>query len=502
MASSKTHFDLIVIGGGPAGYVAAIRAAQLGKTVACVERDKLGGVCLNWGCIPTKALIASAEMYYKAKHESEHFGITIKDVGYDWDKVIGRSRNVSGQLNKGVGFLFKKNKITHFDGHAFIPKAGTVQVFKHEAVDTGTQAIDQDMPAEVRFTSDPKHTLTADKILIATGAAPRPLPGAPYDGEKIISSKDAMVLPKKPKKLLVVGSGAIGMEFAFFYNAFGTEVTVVEMLDRVMPIEDVDVSKEIAKSFKNQGITIKTGHVTKSIETTKDGIQAVIAKAGDDAGKPETLEADHALVAIGVRGRYDGLFEDSLGVELFKEHIKVDYRKPGATYETSLPGVYAVGDVIGPPWLAHVASEEAIVCVERMFAPEDGHDAPDIDYGSIPGCTYCNPQVASIGYTEQRAKDEGLDFTTATFPFQASGKAQALGDTTGFVKLIASKDHGEILGAHMIGEGVTELIAEISLARSMEATVDEVINTIHAHPTMSEAVHEAALGTDGRMIHF
>ncbi|MEM9753912.1 MAG: FAD-dependent oxidoreductase, partial [Planctomycetota bacterium] len=303
--ATKTHFDLIVIGGGPAGYVAAIRAAQLGKSVACVERDKLGGVCLNWGCIPTKALIASAEMYYKAKHESEHFGIKVGEISYDWDKVIGRSRSVSGQLNKGVGFLFKKNKITHFDGHAFIPKAGIVQVFDHSAVeaslDPKRQKVDQDMPAEVRFTSDPKHTITGDKILIATGASPRPLPGAEYDGEKIISSKDAMVLPKKPKKLLVVGSGAIGMEFAFFYNAFGTEVTIVEMVDRVMPIEDADVSKEIAKSFKNQGITIKTGHVTKSIEKTKAGIKATVAKVGDESGKTETIEADHALVAIGVR---------------------------------------------------------------------------------------------------------------------------------------------------------------------------------------------------------
>ncbi|MEM8494194.1 MAG: dihydrolipoyl dehydrogenase [Planctomycetota bacterium] len=500
--ATKTHFDLIVIGGGPAGYVAAIRAAQLGKSVACVERDKLGGVCLNWGCIPTKALIASAEMYYKAKHESEHFGIKVGEISYDWDKVIGRSRSVSGQLNKGVGFLFKKNKITHFDGHAFIPKAGIVQVFDHSAVeaslDPKRQKVDQDMPAEVRFTSDPKHTITGDKILIATGASPRPLPGAEYDGEKIISSKDAMVLPKKPKKLLVVGSGAIGMEFAFFYNAFGTEVTIVEMVDRVMPIEDADVSKEIAKSFKNQGITIKTGHVTKSIEKTKAGIKATVAKVGDESGKTETIEADHALVAIGVRGRFDGLFEDSLGVEIFKGHIKVDYHAPGTDYHTSVPGIYAVGDVIGPPWLAHVASEEAIVAVERMF----GHTAPDIDYGSIPGCTYCNPQVASIGLTEQACKDQGIAYDTATFPFQASGKAQALGDTTGFVKLIASADHGEILGAHMIGEGVTELIAEISLAKSLEATADEVINTMHAHPTMSEAVHEAALGTDGRMIHF
>ncbi len=496
--SDKTHFDLIVIGGGPAGYVAAIRAAQLGKNVACVERDKLGGVCLNWGCIPTKALLAGAELYHKLQHERDDFGITADNVGYDWDKIIGRSRKVAGNLNKGVGFLFKKNKVTHVDGHAFIPKAGTVEVYEHKDVDAKLAAVDQDLPAEVRFKSKPKQTLTADKVLVCTGASPRPLPGAPFDGEKIISSKEAMILPQRPDKMLIVGSGAIGMEFAYFYNAFGTEVTVIEMLDRVLPVEDRDVSAAAEKAFKKQGITVKTGHITKSIETTDQGIKAVVAKANDESSQGETIEADCALVAIGVRGRFDGLFDDSLGIELFKGHIKTAYRNPGATYETSVKGIYAVGDVIGPPWLAHVASEEAIVAVERMF----GHTAPDLDYESIPGCTYCVPQVASIGYTEQRCKDEGIEYDAASFPFQASGKAQALGDTTGFVKLIAGKKHGEILGAHMIGEGVTEMIAEMSLAKTLEATIDEVIATIHAHPTMSEAVHEAALGADGRMIHF
>ncbi|MEO1236824.1 MAG: FAD-dependent oxidoreductase, partial [Planctomycetota bacterium] len=411
------------------------------------------------------------------------------------------SRNVAGNLNKGVGFLFKKNKITHFDGHAFIPKAGTVEVYDHAEVETSLDpkrpAVDQDMPADVRFASKPKQTLTADKLLIATGAAPRPLPGAPFDGERVISSKEAMTLPERPGSLLVVGSGAIGMEFAYFYNAFGTQVTVVEMLDRVLPVEDRDVSKAAEKAFKNQGVEILTGHVTKSIETTDTGIKAVIAKVDNEA-KTREIEADKVLVAIGVRGRFDGLFDEQLGVEIVKGHIKVDYKKPGADYQTSVPGIYAVGDVIGPPWLAHVASEEAIAAVERMY----GHELPDIDYESIPGCTYCNPQVASIGYTEERCKDEGLDYAVGNFPFVASGKAQALGETAGFVKLITAKPHGEILGAHMIGEGVTEMIAEMGLARRLEATAEEVINTIHAHPTMSEAVHEAALGTDGRMIHY
>ncbi|MEM1027583.1 MAG: dihydrolipoyl dehydrogenase [Planctomycetota bacterium] len=501
MANSNDNFDLIVIGGGPAGYVAAIRAAQLGKKVACVERDALGGVCLNWGCIPTKALIAGAEMYSKIQHEGDAFGIKVEGLSYDWDKIIGRSRGVAGNLSKGINFLFKKNKITHFDGHAFIPTAGKVAIYDHADVDTALDpkrpAIDQDMPAEVRFTSKPKQVITAEKILIATGAAPRNLPGAPFDGEKIITSKEAMNLPEKPEKLLVVGSGAIGMEFAYFYNAFGTEVTVVEMLDRVLPVEDHDVSKAAEKDFKKQGVNILTGHITKSIEKTDAGIKAVVAKV-DQEDKVQEIEADKVLVAIGVRGRFDGLFEDSLGIELFKGHIKIDYKAPGTDYQTSVPGVYAVGDVIGPPWLAHVASEEAILCVERMY----GHDGHDVDYTSIPGCTYCNPQVASIGLTEQACQEQGLEYNVGNFPFAASGKAQALGETDGFVKLITGKPHGEILGAHMIGEGVTEMIAEMGIARRLEATAEEVISTIHAHPTMSEAVHEAALGTDGRMIHF
>ncbi len=499
--ADPTSFDLIVIGGGPGGYVGAIRASQLGMKVACVERDKLGGVCLNWGCIPTKALLAGAEFYHKLTHDAADWGIHAKDVSFDWEKVIGRSRKVAGNLNKGVHHLFKKNKIEHFDGHAFIPKAGTVEVYDRKDVDTDPKrpAIDQDMPAEVRFSAKPKQVLKAKHIIIATGAAPRALPGAPFDGETIISSKEAMVLPQRPESLLIVGSGAIGMEFAYFYNAFGTKVTVVEMLDRVLPIEDHEVSKAAQKAFKKQGIEVLTGQTVKSIEKTGAGIKATIVPADESkGGSPKTLEADKVLVAIGVRGRFDGLFDDQLGIELVKGHIKTNYRTPGSKYQTSVKGIYAIGDVIGPPWLAHVASEEAIVCVERLA----GHEAEDIDYDSIPGCTYCQPQVASIGFTEQRCKEEGIEYNAGTFPFQASGKAQALGETAGFVKLITGKKHGEVLGAHMIGEGVTELIAEMALARKLEATAEEVIATIHAHPTMSEAVHEAALGVDGRMIHF
>ena len=506
---SGDSFDLVVIGGGPGGYVAAIRAAQLGKKVACVERDKLGGVCLNWGCIPTKALLAGAEMKSKLEHDGEAFGITVDQIKVDWERVIGRSRGVAGQLNKGVGFLFKKNKVTHVAGHAFIPAAGKVEVYENaDAKGSGGK---------------PTRTLTAEKILICTGAQPRELPGAPFDGERVLAAKDAMVLPACPKRMLIVGSGAIGMEFAYFYNAFGTEATVVEMLDRVMPVEDREVSAAAKKAFEKQGIRILTEHKTSAIEVTDAGIRATLEPVNAEADAPhpakksysaegpeqdksdvaaddgtaETIEADCVLVAIGVRGRYDGLFDDSLGLETHREHIRVDYRRAKPDYQTSVKGIFAAGDVIGPPWLAHVASEEAIVAVERMF----GHEVADIDYEAIPGCTYCHPQVASIGYTTQRADEEKIEYEVGTFPFQASGKAQAMGETTGFVKLLTGKKHGEILGAHMIGEGVTELVAEMSLAIKMEATAEEVIGTIHAHPTMSEAVHEAALGTEGRMIH-
>jgi dihydrolipoamide dehydrogenase len=482
------HFDLIVIGGGPAGYVAAIRAAQLGMQTAIVERDALGGTCLNWGCIPTKALLKNAELYHTLTHHADQFGLSFDNLQYDWSKTVGRSRDVAHSLSKGVAFLMKKNKVKPYDGHAFVPAAGQVQVFEKD---------DTQRKGKV------KAELTADKVLVCTGAQSRPLPGTPFDHDKVINSRDAMTLPEQPGKLLIVGSGAIGMEFAYFFNAYGTEVTVVEMLDRVLPVEDDDSSKAVLKAFKKAGVDFKLKHLTTNIDLRDDGITATVAPVGKDgkpdAGKAETIDADKVLVAIGVMGRYDGLFDDSLGLETVKDHIKVDYKKPGADYQTSVPGLYAVGDVIGPPWLAHVASEEAILCVERMA----GHDdAPDIQYDAIPGCTYCHPQVASIGMTERAVQEAGLDYTAATFPFQASGKAQALGDTTGFTKILASKKHGEILGVHMVGENVTELIAEASLAIRNELTADELIVTIHPHPTMSEGTHEAALGTEGRMIHF
>ena len=483
--AEQTQFDLVVIGGGPGGYVGAIRAAQLGMSVACVERDKLGGVCLNWGCIPTKALLAGASFYHQLKHDADQWGIEADNVRHNWEKVIGRSRGVADQLNKGIHGLFKKNKITHFEGHAHIPEKGTVSVYDKDDVARKGKA---------------KQTLQAKNILIATGAVPRDLPGAEFDGDKIIASKEAMTLKEQPEKLLIVGAGAIGMEFAYFYNAFGTEVTVVEMLDRVVPIEDEETSKAVRKAFKKQGVTLHTATKTTNVQKTDKGIKATLEPVNDGGSAASAavkeIEADKVLVAIGVRGRVDGLFDDKLGLEMHKDHIKADTDKQ--TYQTSVPGIYAIGDVIGPPWLAHVASEEAVVCVEKLA----GHEGDELDYQSIPACTYCEPQIASIGLTEQQCKEQGIDYNVGNFPMKASGKAQAMGATEGFNKILTGKKHGEILGAHMVGENVTELIAELGLARKLEATADEIIATVHAHPTLSETTHEAALGTQGRMLHF
>jgi dihydrolipoamide dehydrogenase len=489
------QFDVVVIGGGPAGYVGAIRAAQLGLSVACVERGQLGGVCNNWGCIPTKALLAGAELYARLKHEAADWGILADNIRHDWSKVIGRSRSIADLGGKGIASLFKKHKITHVQGHARITAAGKVEVHKTDPIESAWDTAADAKAA--RTTGGVTERLTCKHIVIATGAIARSLPGAEFDGNRIIGAKDAMSLPEQPKHLIVIGAGAIGMEFAYFYNAFGTKVTVVEMLDRVLPNEDADVSAAVDKSFRKQGIDLHVAHKTTSVKPSDDGVEVTIASVKDE-GKSQTLKGDRVLVAIGVRGRYDGLFSPNVKVETFKDHIKVDKR----TYATSVKGIYAVGDVIGPPWLAHVASEEAIVCVERIA----GHHADDIDYGAIPGCTYCLPQVASLGSTEQTLQAQGLkagsDYTVGKFPFLASGKARAMGNTEGFIKLLTDKKTGEILGVHMVGESVTELLAEMGLAKRLEATTDELIATMHAHPTLSEAVHEAALGAMGRMIHF
>ena len=489
--STQRHFDLIVIGSGPGGYVGAIRAAQLGLKVACIDRDKLGGVCLNWGCIPSKALLHGAEVYDEAVNHGKEWGINITGVEVDWQAFIGRSRKITEQLNGGVGYLFKKNGVEHIQGHAHIV--------------SGTNGV---TPCEVQvkeatgdyYSGDGGtvlETVTADRVLIATGAKPRDLPFAPCDGNTIINSAHAMTLESRPESLVIIGSGAIGMEFAYVYNAFGTKVTVIEMLDRILPVEDEEVSKLAQRAFKKQGITFHTNTGVKNIELSGDGGTVTYSPVGDDS-KEETITGEKILVAIGVVPRCDGLFSDSLGIELDRGFIKTDAKEVETpTYKTNVPGIYAIGDIIGPPLLAHVASEEAVTCVERMA----GHHTFGVDYNSIPGCTYTNPQIASIGMTEAKVQEAGIDYIKGVYSLKSHGKAIATGATEGFVKLLASKPYGEILGAHIIGNSASELIAEIGLAIRLEATVEDIISTMHAHPTMAEAIHEAALGTEDRMIH-
>lgn len=516
---AQKHFDVIVIGSGPGGYVGAIRAAQLGYKTAIVDRAQLGGVCLNWGCIPSKALISNAELMEKLSHR-EQWGLKLKgEVGFDWDKVIKRSRDVASKLSKGVEFLMRKNKIEHFPLHAkIVSGAGAGKKCTVELYDCDVQEELTSAPATPK--DKPKETITADRVMIATGAVARDLPFARFDGDRIWGAREAMFNQEKPKHLIVVGAGAIGVEFGYVYKQFGSEVTIIEMQDRLVPIEDEDIGNAMTKLFKKQGYAVHTKTTVTGIEKTKSGVKVSIAPIGKD-GKPDdakrqTIDGDHVLLAIGVIGRFDGLFDDALKLETVQGHIKTDYVPIGPDapmtaqaldYQTSVEGVYAVGDVIGPPWLAHVASEEAVLCAER-WAWKDGkldHEPIPLDYTVIPGCTYCQPQVASVGFTEQVLKQRGLkkgqDYEVGQFPFTALGKAIAAGHTDGFAKIIRGLPHGEILGAHIMGDSATELIAELSLARRMEATSEELIATVHAHPTMHESVREAALASEGRVIN-
>jgi dihydrolipoamide dehydrogenase len=459
------NYDLIVIGAGPAGYVAAIKAAQLGKKVACVDKERGGGTCNNWGCIPTKALLKNAELYHTMAHRTAEFGFKIDGLGYDWSTIIKRSRTVSEKGSAGVDFLFKKNKIDNLRGMASMDKAGEVKV----------------------TSADGKvETHTAAKVLIATGCVSRPLPGLDFNGTTVIGSKEALALPEQPKSIVIIGAGAIGVEFAYFFNAFGTKVTIVEMMPNLLPIEDTEVSQTLEKSFAKQGITALTNHKTLKTETSESGVKVTVA---DAKGAEKVLEADKVLVAIGIQPLLPG---GSLKFELVKGYLKTSDR-----YETSVPGVFAAGDIIGPPWLAHVASFEAVQAVQGMFNPKFKPKKVDV----FPGCTYCQPQVASVGLTERAAKEKGLKFKIGKFPFMASGKARAIGESEGFVKLIVGEPHGEILGAHIIGSEATEMIAELGLAISSELTYEEIEATIHAHPTLSEAVFEAAEAAAGHAIH-
>lgn len=455
-------YDLIVVGGGPAGYVGAIRAAQLGKKVACVEMERAGGTCLNWGCIPTKSLLRNAELFQLMNKHAGDFGMSFDNLAFDWSKVVGRSRKVSERLAGGIEMLFKKNKVDYIRGTASVPKAGVVDVTDKEGKKT---------------------TYTASKILIATGVVTREMPGFPFNGKSVIGSKQALVLPEQPKEIIIVGAGAIGIEFAYFFNAFGTKVTVVEMMPNILPVEDTEVSIALEKSLTKQGIRLLTGTKVDKTETTHKGVKLTVSGKAN-----ETLEAPIALVAIGV----SPLLPADLNVKLdAKGWIQTNDK-----YETSVRGIYAAGDIIGPPWLAHVASFEAIQAVEGMFAGKTPRKV-----GVFPGCTYCQPQVASVGLTERAAKEKGLKYKVGKFPFMASGKALAVGESEGFVKIIFGEPHGEILGAHILGADATEMIAELGLAIEMEATHDELISTIHAHPTLSEAVHEAAEQALGHAIH-
>ncbi|MGA8659590.1 MAG: dihydrolipoyl dehydrogenase [Chthoniobacterales bacterium] len=455
-------YDLVVVGGGPAGYVGAIRAAQLGKKVACVEKDRAGGTCLNWGCIPTKSLLRNAELYELLRKRAADFGLKFDQLGFDWTKVISRSRAVADRLAGGVEFLFKKNQIDYLRGEATIPDSNQVVYLTKE----GQQ-----------------ETVEAANILIATGAVAREMPGLTINGQTVVDSHQAMILENQPKRLIIIGAGAIGVEFAYFFNAFGTQVTLVEMLPNALPVEDTEVSVALEKSLSKQGIKILTN--TKVVKAEADKTTARIMVEGK---RQETLDADCLLVAIGVAPLVPR------GIELRldrKGYIEVDGR-----YQTNVDKLFAAGDVIGPPWLAHVAMWEATQAVEGMFT---SHQPKRVTV--YPGCTYCQPQVASVGLTERAAKEQGLQFKVGKFPFLANGKALAVGEPEGFVKLIIGQPHGEILGAHIIGAEATELIAELGLAINLEATYEEIEATIHAHPTLSEAIHEASGAAFGEAIH-
>ena len=463
---AQRSVDLAVIGGGPGGYVAAIRASQLGMKTAVIERDKLGGVCLNWGCIPTKALLKNAEIYRHFQH-AEEWGITAKEVTFDFAKIVARSRKVATINSKGVEYLFKKNKIEHVSGTGSLSGKGRITVSKDGA---------------------PVETIEAKHIIVATGARPRTLPNITIDRKQVITSSEAMTLPSLPASMVVIGAGAIGVEFAYFYNAFGTKVTLVEMLPNILPVEDKELSRLLESNFKKNGIDILTETKVESVVPGKGGVKVVVVTKD---GKKE-IKADIALVAIGVQGNVEGLGLETLGVKVERSWIQVD-----EFGRTGVEGVYAIGDVAGPPWLAHVASREGIVCVEKIA----GKNPQPIDWDNIPGCTYCQPQLASVGMTEEQATAAGYALKIGRFPFSASGKARAIGETDGLVKLIFDAKYGELLGAHILGAEPTEMIAELGVAKTLETTVAGLAGTIHAHPTLSEAIMEAAENAYGHAIH-
>ena len=461
-----SKFDIIVLGSGPGGYVTAIRASQLGLKTAIIEKESLGGVCLNWGCIPTKALLKSAQVFNYLKH-ADDYGLTIENYDKDFDAVVNRSRNVAGTMSKGVQFLMKKNKIEVIMGHGKLKAGKKVAVTSEDGSETEYEA---------------------NHVIIATGARSRELPSLPQDGKKVIGYREAMTLPKQPKKLIVVGSGAIGVEFAYFYNAMGTEVTLVEYMPKIIPVEDDEISKQMERSFTKSGIKIMTSAEVTKVNTSGKSVKATIkTKDGE-----EEISADIVLSAVGIKTNIENIGLEELGIATDRDKILVD-----DFYQTNVPGYYAIGDVTSGQALAHVASAEGILCVEKIA----GHHVEPIDYNNIPGCTYCFPEVASVGYTEEQAKEKGYEIKVGKFPFTASGKAQAGGHTDGFVKVIFDAKYGEWLGCHMIGAGVTDMIAEAVVGRKLETTGHEILKAVHPHPTMSEAVMEAVAAAYDEVIH-
>jgi len=467
MTDANSSVDVAVLGGGPAGYVAAIRAAQLGHKVAVVEREDLGGICVKWGCIPTKALLRSAEVY-QLFQKAESFGLSVQEPGFDFTEVIDRSRKVARKQVKGVEYLFKKNDIDYIRGTGTLTAGDTIEV----------------SPAD----SDETSAIRAKHVIIATGARPRLLPDVEFDGEQIIEYKKAMALDALPKSLIIIGAGAIGVEFAYFYDTFGTEVTLIEMESRIVPNEDEEISRELAKSFKKAGINVLTDTKVEAIDKLKKNVKVSVSNADES----DIIKAEKALVAIGVQGNIEDIGLEDVGVETERNSIVTD-----EYYRTNIESVYAIGDVVGPPWLAHAGTKEGIICVEAF----SGKNPVPLDYTLVPACTYCQPQVASIGLTEQQAKDEGYEVKVGKYQFRPNGKAAASGETEGFVKVVIDAKYGEILGAHIIGAEATELIAEVGAAKTLESTWVELHNTVHAHPTLSEVVEEATGAAFDEAIH-
>lgn len=459
-------YDLVVLGSGPGGYVAAIRASQLGLKVGVIERESLGGICLNWGCIPTKALLKSANVFEYINHAAD-YGITVGDASVDFNAVVKRSRGVADGMSKGIQFLFRKNKIDAIMGNGKLVGKGKVEVTDAEGK---------------------KDIVEADHIILATGARSRELPNLPIDGKKIIGYRQAMVLEKRPESMVVVGSGAIGVEFAYFYATMGTKVTIVEYMPNIVPVEDEEVSRQLSKSFRKAGINIMTESSVEAVDTSGDMCKVTVKTAKGD----QVLEAEVVLSAVGIQTNLENIGLEELGINVDRGRVLVD-----EFYKTNVEGVYAIGDIVPGPALAHVASAEGIICVEAIT----GHNPEPLNYGNIPGCTYCSPEIASVGLTEKAAKEQGLEIKVGKFPFSASGKASAAGAKDGFVKVIFDAKYGEFLGAHMIGANVTEMIAEVVVARKLETTGHEIIKAVHPHPTMSEAIMEAAAAAYGEVIH-